>query len=313
MNPLLSQLYKRKLGFEVPDLGVAPELPLLAQSESPQEVMVDGTSDQDVGFANILRGAERINQGFTGVAPDDVSYQSRLKRAADSDAARKQMIKDYMAQKLAAQKAAEDRKFKTSERKDTEAFQSGENEKRNAIALAKNKIDQERIDLLKGKEAAKASEKAKIKSSALYNVESQLTSIQDEVAKAEKILDSGSALTTGIVGKTVGFLNPESDAAALKSHVDSIVSKIGLDKLLELKKQGGTLGALSEKELTALQQSVSNLNLNQPKATIKQNLQKVLDHYNNLLTHMREESGQGATKMVGGKRYRKVEGGWEEE
>lgn len=108
--PLREEFAGAALGVDVPQEGPSQMLP-----SEPEAIPVEeSTYGSDVGMSNILRGAEQINQGFTGVKPDDTFYQNRLKMAQDKEGARKQLIKDYMAQKLAENKLKAEQDFQLS-------------------------------------------------------------------------------------------------------------------------------------------------------------------------------------------------------
>lgn len=114
-----------------------------------------------------------------------------------------------------------------------------------------------------------------------------------QVNKALDLIDKSPISTTGLVG---GFMkyNPYSDAGQLDALLNSIQNNIGLDKLVAVKKAGGTFGALSEKELQALQSSLGVLRQSGNPIILRQNLQNVLTHYNNLVndTYQQKQAQQ---------------------
>lgn len=83
---------------------------LLAQLQATQ----DESNHQyasDVGEANVLRGFQKINQGLSGVAPDDASFTGRIQGAEATRDSKQKMIRDYMSAKLADQQRRADREF----------------------------------------------------------------------------------------------------------------------------------------------------------------------------------------------------------
>ena len=119
-----------------------------------------------------------------------------------------------------------------------------------------------------------------------------------QVNQALDLIDKSPISTTGLVGGLMKY-NPYSDAGKLDALLNSIQNNIGLDKLVAVKKAGGTFGALSEKELQALQSSLGVLRQSGNPLILRQNLQNVLTHYNNLVndTYPQQQAQQEGKKQ----------------
>lgn len=83
---------------------------------------------------------------------------------------------------------------------------------------------------------------------------------------------------------------PGTPAMNLKSKIDSIVSNLGLSKLMEMKnnsKAGASgMGQLSDREMTLLTSAIASLNQAQDAKALKEQFLKVRTHYSNLLQMM---------------------------
>lgn len=71
--------------------------------------------------------------------------------------------------------------------------------------------------------------------------------------------EKGVAKTVGAIRRRVDAQLPGSDIARLKQQIKPLASNIGLDRLVELKSSGATLGAVSNFELQTLQTTLANL------------------------------------------------------
>ena len=61
----------------------------------------------------------------------------------------------------------------------------------------------------------------------------------------------------------------------LRGQLETVQSAVGLQRLLDVKAQGGTFGALSNRELGLLTSSLSSLGQDLPTDTLRQNLRTV--------------------------------------
>ena len=77
---------------------------------------------------------------------------------------------------------------------------------------------------------------------------------------------------------------PATSAFDLNSDIETLKSNFGFDRLQvmrDMSPTGGALGSVAVQELTALQASVANLDVNQSPAQLKKNLGKAKVHYEN--------------------------------
>ncbi|GEM_PF-3781910 len=103
----------------------------------------------------------------------------------------------------------------------------------------------------------------------LENQAAQLDSLDEEIDRAIEQTDwksAGAASFTGMVGGT--------PAADLEARLNTITSDAALGRLAELKKEGGTLGAVSEKELALLGSAITGLTQSQSPEQLRFNLKK---------------------------------------
>lgn len=73
-----------------------------------------------------------------------------------------------------------------------------------------------------------------------------------------------------------------TDAYNLASEIETIKANLGFDRLQQMRDNsptGGALGAIAVQELVALQSTIANLDPNQSAEQIKQNLERVKEHY----------------------------------
>jgi hypothetical protein len=125
-----------------------------------------------------------------------------------------------------------------------------------------------RLELMRGQQAKQASE-----------IQARDIAISS-VDEALKLVDSGIFSTASGAGKTLtnivdrltpgGFSGKPSDA--MDGYLTTIQSAIGLDKLIKVKEQGGTFGALSEKELALLTDTLGKVHSDMPDQALKRNL-----------------------------------------
>ena len=69
----------------------------------------------------------------------------------------------------------------------------------------------------------------------------------------------------------------ETDAYTMQTLLKFILSNLGLAELISLKEQGGTMGALNEKEFAALEQATTNLDQGLKPEVLRKNLLEVVE------------------------------------
>ena len=86
--------------------------------------------------------------------------------------------------------------------------------------------------------------------SELESLEGQHKVVEASLDRAIALAESGEGTGLDAGGK---YLPWSTKARELSNEIETIVANLGFDKLMEIKKSGGTLGALSGTELSALQ------------------------------------------------------------
>lgn len=117
-------------------------------------------------------------------------------------------------------------------------------------------IEKERVAAEKAKreEAAAAAKTKEGESNAEQYTANTLSKIENLISDIE----SGKT-RTGMTADAWAKYITSSNAATQKAYFDQIKNSLTVQKLLDIKAQGGTFGALSEKELELLTKSASNL------------------------------------------------------
>lgn len=143
---------------------------------------------------------------------------------------------------------------------------------------------------------AESTEKKVKQLSSAYNKSDVITSNINDALKF--VTDK----TTGSVGQATRALpfSGSSDAARLAGYIDTIKSNIGFDQLQKMRTEsptGGALGQVAVKELDYLQAAYGNLNPDLPADMLKQQLNKVLIHYNNFMDELEKEMQAAKAKV----------------
>lgn len=94
--------------------------------------------------------------------------------------------------------------------------------------------------------------------------------------------------TTGYTGDVLGAVFPSSQAGELDSILDTLGAKTMINSLLDIKRQGGTMGALSEKEGKALADAVANLKQSQSQEELIRNIDVLKDTMFNSRTTLQQ-------------------------
>lgn len=110
-------------------------------------------------------------------------------------------------------------------------------------------------------------------------------------------LNESPNLRAGAFGY-MGFI-PFTSQGQLKAMVDTVKSNVGLNKLLEIKQAGGTFGALSEKELEGLENSLGALKTTQHPYVLRRSLENILEKYQKVLNAAKNGDSQAADVLAG--------------
>jgi len=103
---------------------------------------------------------------------------------------------------------------------------------------------------------------AKIKTAELKKVRGELKARSNAtrvVSLIDRTIDLATGTNTGRTGQAIASASPSSGAAKLRRNIDTLKANLALDQLIQIKKDGGTLGALNEKEFDALSNKIANL------------------------------------------------------
>jgi hypothetical protein len=138
-----------------------------------------------------------------------------------------------------------------------------------SVAMAQNTAEYERI-----REVATVEDQIEIDRG--RNADwSRVTTMDEQLARMDTVADEAIALSSGW---STGLFSPitelfrGSDASNLASKLENLKSSSGFDQLVNLKRQGGTLGAVNKAELDALQGYWATLNQSVDAPTLIQNI-----------------------------------------
>jgi len=160
-------------------------------------------------------------------------------------------------------------------------------------------------------------EKALISSSQIRSNTAQ--TVLSALDEAEALVDSFGA--TGIIGQVTQGIDG-LPAGVLRSKLDLARDNNAIDKLLEIKASGGTMGALNQSELELLKNIQGTLRVGLPADVLKPQIQSVRAMWKNVLSKMSEQDMQaidapaqaaktGETKKALGKTiYKYSDGSW---
>lgn len=104
-----------------------------------------------------------------------------------------------------------------------------------------------------------------------------IPSLEKNLNKAIRL--SRSEFVGGNIGRAGALLSPSGDQRNLDVTVKQFKSLVGLDKLVAIKKEGGTLGALSESEMELLIATAGSLDTLADMDTLRENLRTVVNLY----------------------------------
>jgi hypothetical protein len=113
--------------------------------------------------------------------------------------------------------------------------------------------------------------------------------------------ESGTTSLSGSILKNI----PGTDANQLKEVLSVVSSKVALDRLMEIKKTGATLGQVSEKELELLQNSYDALKQN----LSPERLRKALTAYAANLKAVEDKTAKAFIGKHGQEKFDKIMGG----
>lgn len=122
----------------------------------------------------------------------------------------------------------------------------------------------------------------------ITGAENLVEQLEETRKVAERAITQADWTTTGGLGKFLSWI-PGTDSYDLDKTLLTVKANLGLDTLVSLKNQGGTLGAVSEKELDLLLSKVASLDQAQSDAQFKSQLNEVLKMYDRTIKNIQKD------------------------
>lgn len=142
---------------------------------------------------------------------------------------------------------------------------------------------------------AKKAQEAQQEAAANEALVTQANMVADFVKQAYQLVDTTQE---GYTGSALAALKPSGQNAQFRRKLESIKSNIGFDKLMEMKRNsptGGALGAISVQELVALQSALGSLDPQSSDGEIKGVLNGIYDVYQRI---NRAAGGSGLGPLI---------------
>lgn len=153
----------------------------------------------------------------------------------------------------------------------------------NDLNERKFKVAQQTANLLARRESAKSkTDIAKADKMIVAKEKKARTDATRVVSVIDDAIELTGFFSTGVAGYGLSF-NPSTDAAELRRKVETIKANLGLDQLIAIKEQGGTLGALNKTEFDALTNKIANLDAASGVDELRKNLGIVRESYSAVL------------------------------
>ena len=171
----------------------------------------------------------------------------------------------------------------------------------------------EEFDFKRGQEAYKRSQDDLVaqgkKTEAFEQDSALLRQVSGDAGRIGRLTNEAIGITTepGTTALSGSLLKhvAGSNANQLKSILEVISSKVALDRLMEVKKTGATLGQVSEKELAMLQSSFDALQQSLP----PERLREALTNYANQLKKVEDQTQRAFIDKHGQEKFNKIMGG----
>ena len=117
----------------------------------------------------------------------------------------------------------------------------------------------------------------------------KVTTATGQIDLIQEMKDKVNYLTTGPIGM-IAAMAPWSDAFALRNMGVTLESNLAFSTLVELKDQGGTLGAVSEQELNLLKAEIAKFNADMKPGDVVRQLEAVDKEYRRIIRRAFETS-----------------------
>ncbi len=190
----------------------------------------------------------------------DAQKRVEAQRRAEQEAveAERQAAKDAEAQRIAAERLALDqRRADAAERQASPEFQA-------EVA-----------------EARSGAQRAAQRPQRVEGLRSSIAEVTDTRRLVEDLINApGREAATGFSATFPTW--PGGEAADFESRLDTLKARLTFNQLSDLRKRGGTLGAVSERELAALEAATDSLNLGQSEEQFLENLRRIDDRLQRL-------------------------------
>jgi hypothetical protein len=304
-----------------------PELAPMPNGEPQDEPLVPQLGSEQIAQTGAQYSLERLDrvqtaEDFNGLteAQKELFYLRHKEKVAMTPKAAATYIMKRNEQRVAQNDPLYQFKMRTEEAKAIKAEREGRGEEFFANGWERYKDPQSgeiKMRIIAGSPADRAIRgSSQIKSRTAQTVISALD-------QAEAMVDSFGA--TGLIGQVTQGID-SLPAGALRSRLDLARDNIAIDRLLEMKAAGGTMGALNQSELELLKNIQGTLRVGLPAEVLKPQIQSVREMWKNVLSKMSEDdmnmldttapAGNAATwtgeekKVLGRMQYKYSDGSW---
>jgi uncharacterized protein (DUF736 family) len=290
-------------------------LPDVAPSTADYDTSIPATGSQfDLGALDRIQTADEFNR-LTD-AQKELFYLRHNEGVAMTPKDAANYILKRNEQKQAQKAPLYQIKMRTEEANAIKAEREGRGEEYFSSGWERYKdpeTGQMRMRIMPGSPA----EKAIINASQIRSNTAQ--TVLSALDEAEALVDSFGA--TGLIGQITQGID-RFPAGILRSKLDLARDNNAIDKLLEIKASGGTMGALNQSELELLKNIQGTLRVGLPADVLKPQIQSVRAMWMNVLGKMSEQDMQaidapaqaaktGETKKILGQtRYKYSDGSW---
>lgn len=247
---------------------LSAEDPMLKMQSARTQILkgVDQTDSQALAQAAKALADMGDLQGANALAQQSIAIQSKV----DEKQATRQQQQEQFVARLAQQRDLAEQANQTK-------LMIAQMTK--ALAGANSDLQRQILEEKLGSLKQKQTDLEEARTTKLKNTVDTADNII-QVAEEAKKLTSG--WTTGLTGTLAG-LKPGSDAYNLQAKLDTIKSQLGFSQLQSMRDAsptGGALGQVSNQEIKYLQAALANLDKAQTSKDLKDNLDKVVTHYN---------------------------------
>lgn len=246
---------------------------------------------------------------FVGAAQQGLALEDTLARRKQEQASKEQALADKI-KKLKEQQGfaqtlpeADRAAFMLNPEEGLKSIYKGKEEaakSKSASALEKEKFGynkQLKQMELEGKKAAEASKATEADKARKMNAKMEIDRSQMLLDNIDKAISRTSPESTGWMSFAKNI--PGTKSKDLASVLKTVKSNLGIDQLKMMRKASPTgasgFGQLSNKELSALENAMANLDQAQNDKDIIENLNKIRTHYANWIEIMKQDQEQNGS------------------